>query len=350
MNDKDKSLSNQQAETETPRSGPPTSEDVARLAQVSRATVSYVLNNVQDARISEATKERVLQAAAELGYIPHKAASSLRSGHSDLVLLPFFDWPYNQSSITFLQEMALYLDEMGYTVMLRFFHRGEKSQIASKIAASHPIGVIVTADELSKEDVELLSRNGVRAILAYQGSPTPYLPSIAIDFRVVGECAGDYLIGRGHKNLAVIVPKDKRIIAIGLQRLDGVKRAGEKHGIPVERADLEFDPQEAAALAKKWAKGKHPNAVFTYNDEYGGLLMSALQDENLQVPGDIALVGCDDLPLCDMLRPRLTSINLGSGMPAHYIAEYFHSMIQGEALEKQPEFSLACHLVVRESS
>src|SRR3954453_20407331 len=88
-----------------PLSRPPTSADVARLANVSRATVSFVLDNVWDNRVSEETRERVLKATEELSYVPHAMARSLRAGQSNLVLMPFFDWPHNLDSMAFLQEL-----------------------------------------------------------------------------------------------------------------------------------------------------------------------------------------------------------------------------------------------------
>src|SRR5689334_6002200 len=91
---------------------PPTSADVAQLAHVSRATVSFVLNNVWDNRVSEETRERVLKAASELGYVPHAMARSLRAGRSNLVLMPFFDWPYNLDSLSFLQQLETQLEEL----------------------------------------------------------------------------------------------------------------------------------------------------------------------------------------------------------------------------------------------
>jgi DNA-binding LacI/PurR family transcriptional regulator len=112
---------------------------------------------------------------------------------------------------------------------------------------------------------------------------------------------------------------------------------------------LGFDSGEAAMLAAKWRLGPRPSAVFTYNDEYGMFLMSALQDAGLEIPRDIALVGCDDLPLCEMLRPRLTSVNLGSGSPAHEIAVYFDQMIQGKDRTGSLSIPLVCKIVVRES-
>lgn len=331
------------------RSNPPTSLDVARLAKVSRATVSYVLNGISDSRISENTRERVIQAASQLGYIPHKNASSLRSGRSDLVLLPFFDWPYNHSSLTYLKELALRLDNMGYTVMLRFFKRGEKKMVARKIAASHPIGVIVGPDELSQNDVELLIKNGVKVILAYEGPSSPYLPSIAPDFTIIGEKVGEYLVMRGCKRIAVIVPQDLRIQQIGLQRLQGIERVASQYGTKVERIDLSLNPGEAALLALRWKRGNHPSAVFTYNDEFGLLLMGALQEAGLEIPQDIALIGCDDLPFCEMVRPRLTSVNIAPDTAARDTANYFHLLIQGRGGDVPPLLPLQCSLIVRES-
>ena len=330
-------------------SRPPTSQDVARLAQVSRATVSYVLNNVEDAGISEATRQKVLQAAAELGYIPHKIASSLRSGRSDLVLLPFINWPFNQNSMAFFQELALGLDRLGYSVMLHFFGQSDKESLARKIASFHPIGVIVGAKDLSNADVELLSRNGVKAILSYEASADSRIPSVFMDFTVVGKCVGEYFFAKGHRHIAAIVPGDERILHIGLQRLEGLQRAAAESGLRVERVDLDYDIKAAGALALKWKSGPHPSGVFTYNDEYGLLLMGALQDAGLAIPGDIALIGCDDLPLCEMVRPRLSSVNNPSGILVENFVSAFHRMIQGGGQQGHSELPWNCQVIVRES-
>lgn len=328
----------------------PTSQDVARLAKVSRATVSYVLNDVPNARVSDATRERVLQAAEELGYVPHEMASSLRAKRNDLVLLPFFDWPYNPSSIAFLQELAIQLDRLGYSVLLRFFGIGDKNNLARKIAAFHPAGVIVVAEELTKADVDLLSRNGVRAILAYGRAPGASIPSISVDFTQVGEVVANYLIDKGHRQIAAIVPQDPRILHLGLQRLEGLERVACQHGLVIERIDLDFNNIQAAQLANRWKQAAHPSAVFCYNDEYALLLMSALQNAGFRVPQDIALVGCDNLPLCEMVRPRITSVALPPTTPAKEITAYFDQMIRGENNETTLNVQLSCEILARESS
>jgi len=308
------------------------------------------LNDVPNARVSEATRERVLQAAEELGYVPHEIASSLRAKRNDLVLLPFFDWPYNQNSIAFLQDLALQLDRLDYSVLLRFFGHDDKDTLARKIAAFHPVGVIVMAEELSQADVDLLKRNGVRAILAYGYSPSISIPYIAIDFVQVGERAANHLIEKGHRRITAIVPTDPRILSLGLQRLDGVERACRQHGVPVQRIDMDLSLAAARSLALEWKQGEHPSAIFAYNDEYAVMLMSALQDEGFKIPGDIAIVGCDDLPLCEMVRPQLTSVALPSVTPAVEIASYFDQLIRGETQDGGPYIGMTCQVIQRESS
>jgi DNA-binding LacI/PurR family transcriptional regulator len=209
--------------------------------------------------------------------------------------------------------------------------------------------MITVAGEFTKADIDILSRNGVKAVLAYGAASSAPLPSVSIDFTSVGDCAGRYLTSKGHHRIAVIVPRDPRILRLGLQRLEGLESVGSKFGIKIERVDLGFDTREAAALAAKWVAVTRPSAVFTYNDEYGMLLMTAFQDAGLKIPADIALVGCDDLPLCEMLRPRLTSVNLGSDSPAHEIAAYFDQMIRGKTPTGTPNIPLVCKVIVRES-
>jgi DNA-binding LacI/PurR family transcriptional regulator len=329
---------------------PPTRADVARLANVSGATVSFVLNDVPTARISEATKKRVRAAAVRLGYVPDELASSLRSGRNDLVLLPFFDWPYNQSSISFVQELARQLDRAGYSVMLRFFGQKDKRDLARRIASFHPAGVIVMSEELSPKDNEILARNGVRAVLVYGGATGDPARTIPIDFTPAGELVGRHLLSKGHRRIAAIVPRDPRIARVGIQRFEGLCRAAEGHCASIERIDLDYDLDQAAELAARWKTGPRPSAVFAYNDEYAFLLLAALQDAGLRVPDDIAIVGCDDLPLCELTRPRLTSVHSNAPERIAALVTYFDALMQNRTLDKQPDLGLSFELVVRESA
>ena len=326
---------------------PPTSADVAQLANVSRATVSFVLNNVWDSRVSEETRDRVLKAANELAYVPHAMARSLRAGRSSLVLIPFFDWPYNLDSLAFLQELGGQLDHLGYTVMLQMGHTESMLAAAQTWASLRPVGVILSVEDLPRQVVDMLYKAGTRAVIAFGETSSDLVTTVVNDFTTVGVCAAHHLATKGHRDLAVIVPRDPRIFRIGMQRLRGVEQVP---GLTVERIDLSYNWEEAMSLATKWRQGPRPTGVFTYNDEYGMLLMRALQDAGLTIPDDIALVGCDDLPLCELLRPQLTSIQTSPDLSARTVATFFDGLIQGRDDEEPPLALISPKIVARASS
>jgi DNA-binding LacI/PurR family transcriptional regulator len=90
--------------------------------------------------------------------------------------------------------------------------------------------------------------------------------------------------------------------------------------------------------------------VFTFNDEYGALLMGALHDVGLSVPEDVALVGCDNLPICEVLRPRLTSTRMSFDTTSREIAAFLDAAIQGQDAGEPPQALSSPQLIVRDSS
>jgi DNA-binding LacI/PurR family transcriptional regulator len=331
---------------------PPTSSDVARLANVSQATVSLVLNNAGGAnRYSEETRQRVLTAAEQLGYVPHAMARSLRAGHSNLVLLPFMVFSTSPSGVEFQQAIAMRLDDLGYTVLLQVIHARPILAAAQVWASLRPIAVLMREESVTSEAVEILRRVGVQAILALGSTPSKLVPTALVNFVSVGQLAGEYLASKGHRHIAVLVPRNPRILPLGLQRLQGVEEVGRRHGLQIERVDLSYDFAEAQRLVERWRGGPQPTAVFTYNDDFGTLLMRALQDTGVHIPDQVALVSCDDLPICDLLRPRLTSIRTG---PAQYsgklIADFLDGLIRGTVTDQEVLRMPEPELMVRDSS
>ncbi len=130
------------APSPAPRSVP-TSADVARLAGVSRATVSYVLNNTSAVRISEPTRRRVHEAAKELGYVPHAAARSLRAGHSRMVLMPAPTVPVGVLYSQFISELQWALGRLDYTVVQHGSVGLHGDEAARAWAELRPVAVLV---------------------------------------------------------------------------------------------------------------------------------------------------------------------------------------------------------------
>ncbi|GAA3111415.1 LacI family DNA-binding transcriptional regulator [Streptomyces echinatus] len=287
----------------------PTSADVARLAGVSRATVSYVLNNTDAVRISEATRLRVREAARELGYVPHAAARSLRAGHSRLVLMPAPAIPVGHLYSRFLNELQWALGRLDYTVVQYGSVGLQGDEAARAWAELRPVAVLVPGAGLGPQGVAVLKRSGARAVVTVGPGRVEGAHALLMDHDAVGHCAGAHLYARGRRRIGVVVPREPGLEDYALPRLAGVREALRGTDATVTELPLAYTEESAAALAARWP-GPDLDAVFAYNDEYAMLLMRALQDEGVRVPEDVALIGADDLMLGRLLRPRLSTVHI----------------------------------------
>ena len=106
---------------------------------------------------------------------------------------------------------------------------------------------------------------------------------------------------------------------------------------------------EAARIAELWAHGSHPDGVFGFDDEYAGMLLPALIDRGIRVPEQLALVGADNSPLCEMLRPRLTSVAIDLDSLHRSIAEPVLQALQGTWTQGRSNMPWEATLQMRET-
>ncbi|MFJ6726160.1 MULTISPECIES: LacI family DNA-binding transcriptional regulator [unclassified Streptomyces] len=296
----------------TPPSAPrsvPTSADVARLAGVSRATVSYVLNNTGAVRISEPTRRRVHQAAKDLGYVPHAAARSLRAGHSRMVLMPappaYAGTLYNN----FVHDFQAALSRLDYTVVQYGAGGLHGDEAARAWAELRPVAVLAPVPGLGQEGVDVLKRSGARAVVTIGPEPVEGAHALLTDHGVVGRLAARHLYARGRRRFGVLMPELPALRMFSEPRLAGVREGLHGTDATVTPLPLAYTEESAAALVPR-CRALGLDAVFAYNDEYAMLLMCALHDEGVRVPEDIAVVGADDLMLGRLLRPRLSTVRI----------------------------------------
>ncbi|GAA3309109.1 LacI family DNA-binding transcriptional regulator [Streptomyces cinereospinus] len=287
----------------------PTSADVARLAGVSRATVSYVLNNTSAVRISEPTRRRVHEAAEELGYVPHAAARSLRAGHSRMVLMPAPAIPVGPLHGQFLNELQWALSRLDYTVVQHGALGLHGDDAARAWAELRPVAVLVPGQGLGPQGVAVLKRSGARAVVTLGPTGVEGAHALLMDHATVGREAARHLHARGRRRIGVVVPEESGLEAYSTPRLDGVRQALRGTDAVVTELPLGYTEEAAARLAARW-RGLGLDAVFAYNDEYAMLLMRALQDEGVRIPEDTAVIGADDLMLGRLLRPRLSTVHI----------------------------------------
>lgn len=321
---------------------------MARLAGVSRATVSYVLNNTSAVRISEPTRRRVHEAAKELGYVPHAAARSLRAGHSRMVLMPAPSVPVGPLYSQFFNELQWALGRLDYTVVQYGSVGLQGDEAARAWAELRPVAVLVPGSGLGPEGVGVLKRSGARAVVTMGPERVEGAHALLMDHERVGHCAGAHLVARGRRRIGVVVPQEAGLEIFSKPRLEGVRRALRGTDASVTELPLAYEEVAAARLAASW-RSLDLDAVFAYNDEYAMLLMRALQDEGIGIPDETAVIGADDLMLGRLLRPRLSTVHieLPSGRD---LAELVDRAVREPGAAPETHEVLGARVVHRESS
>lgn len=333
-----------------PSEGPvPTSADVARLAGVSRATVSYVLNNNSTVRISDPTRRRVREAAGELGYVPHAAARSLRAGHTRMVLLPTGNHPAGPLHHHFFHELESGLRSLDYTVVQHGSLGLDAEEAARAWAELRPVAVVAPGGiALTPQGIAVLRRSGARAVITLGPQPVDGAHALVMDEREVGSCATTHLLERGRRRIGVVMPEERGVGVFAEPRLAGARRPRPHGGARIEPLPLRYEEEPAAALAARW-RTLGLDAVFAYNDDYAMLLMRALQDAGIDVPGETAVVGAGDLMLGRLLRPRLSSVRMELAT-AQPLADLVDRLVRNPGGEPERHDLLSARVIPRESS
>jgi DNA-binding LacI/PurR family transcriptional regulator len=333
---------------------PTTGVDVARLARVSQATVSLVLSGrAGSIGVSAATQERVISAAAELGYTPNRAAQSLRRRRTDTITFMTSDLgnPYIAETFDAVQLAA---QERGYVVTL-VVARSEEAELQAieRLRGGAADGLILSGGS-SRVDagVRGLVARGVACVVLQDASTDPAVPCVRVDLEEGGAMAARHLIALGHRRIAHIT--DRRHYAQRPNdRLQGYRRALREAGIAFEpawlaEADNSFAGGREAMQALMRQAGEPPTAVFVYNDRMAIGALRALRSLGLRVPQDVAVVGFDGIALGEFVDPELTTVehpHLESGRLA---ARMLLDMLEGRAPPGNMQ-TLPMRLVVRRS-
>jgi DNA-binding LacI/PurR family transcriptional regulator len=290
----------------TAGSGRVSSGDVARAAEVSRTTVSFVLNDHPNAAaIPEATRRRVLAAAQKLGYTPSPEARALRSGSSNVVLCLLPDEPIAGPFGVLLRKLSSELSALGLTMLAHQRNPGE--DITQALNALTPIAVVAMG-VLNEAEVDAADRRGIR-VLSVMGNVPNREDLSGLKQAEVGGRQADELLRHGHTSLAYVLPEDRRLDWFGTPRVEGAKHRAEGAGGQMTVFRL---PSNKESSVRKWVArsvASGVTGVCAYNDEVAFAVMMAASAEGLSVPEDISVIGVDDTPLSRLTRPALTTIS-----------------------------------------
>ncbi|MFC9489725.1 substrate-binding domain-containing protein, partial [Streptomyces hydrogenans] len=216
-------------------------------------------------------------------------------------------------------------------------------------AELRPAAVVSMGEvEVTPGAVEILRRSGVKAVITVGTRAAEGTHSLVLDQPRVGEVAAEHLIATGRRRIGVVVPEEPGLGMFSGPRLDGARRAAEAAGATVVPLPLAYTEESAGALAARWPE-LGLDAVFGYNDEYAMLLMRALQDAGVDVPGDTAVIGADDLLLGRLLRPRLSTVHIDL-IEGGELAALVDDAVNGTADATGRRPLLDSRVIVRESS
>jgi len=334
-----------------------TSADVAKRAGVSRTQVSYVLNKTGIEHVSEEKRNRIMQAAHDLAYQPHQSAQALRKGYSNEFGL-FFPAPYSpriNAMLGTIHEMGLVNDCMPTQYSFNSYRdASRKNEAFQAMVARHPIGIFCSLLDVSRDDIEYARERGIERILVLDVEQHADLDTLYMPLEPVGFLVAEHLLALGHRHLGIIRPADP-IQARGFSlRCRGMKRAMKNFpearlsvldwSKENNRPTLEF---AAEFVARTLLHGDRPDALYTYSDDYAFPVQAVLQDHGIKIPGDLSLVGTDDLPYSALLRPSLTTVRIDITSLGEQAVALINAQISGLPA---PVFEHAPMLVVRDSS
>jgi DNA-binding LacI/PurR family transcriptional regulator len=299
---------------------PPTLEQVAALAGVSRATVSRVVNG--SPRVSPAVRAQVERAVAKLGYVPNRAARSLVTRRADSVALVvsepharFFSEPFFAGMV---RGVSAALAETGVQLLLLIAHdlrdRPDppgRGRLERYVVGGHVDGVLLASLHGDDPLPATLERAGVPAVLV--GRPAGPVPGswVDADNRGGARMAVDHLARRGRRRIATITgPLD---MGVGVDRLDGYRDGLAAAGLAgggglVEGGDFTEEGGAAAMVRLLRRPGPPVDAVFAASDLMAAGALRALRAAGRRVPDDVAVVGFEDSAVARYAQPPLTTV------------------------------------------
>ena len=329
-----------------------TLKDVARLADVHPATASRALNPETRLLVSEVTAGRVLAAAAELGYQPNAVARSLRTrrSHTVGVLIPDLNNPLFPPIVRGLEDR---LDADGYVALIgNTDGDGERERrVFEQMRARHVDGYALATAHLRNPMLDDAVRSGVPVVLMNRIAEDYSFPSVTVDNERGVKMAISHLTALGHRDIGCIAgPQD---LSTGLARYRGFQAAMADACLPVPPGRVAFagafSIEEGLRCARQILAAGGCTAVAAGNDMLAVGCYLALDEAGLSCPGDISVVGFNDMPFIDMLRPPLTTIAFSHYQVGTEAAQLLLDRLNG-ATEVVKVLYLAPELITRGST
>jgi len=333
-----------------------TMRDVARAADVSQSTVSRVLSSTPSrVPISEETRQKVLAVVKELGYHPNQYARSLRGKKTHMIGMMIADItnPFYHPMVRAVQDVAF---QHRYDVMIaNSDHMREKELLFCESITRRPVdGIVIIPYHLNDDDLDNLIENTGVAI----GAVGNHIQHPNIDVAYANDTKASYeavswlIQQRSHQRIAMIVADHKFPVII--RRYGAFRKAMKEAGldVPAEyvvEGDWSVESGKRA-IRSLLALPVPPTAVFAANDTIAIGAMEAAEEMGCRVPEDIAIIGFDDIPEAQWVRPKLTTVAQYPAEMGQKLAQALFERIDAENDSPGQVFEVPCRFIERESA
>lgn len=335
-------------ETATSPKNPATIEDVARLAGVSIATVSRVVNGKSP--VVPETAQRVMEAIRELNYVPRAAARILASKRTNTLglIVPEISGEFFAPMLRGIEATA---GEAGFDLLIHTTSYRKPEMRRHTLGEHNTDGLLVFIGSMEMAELERLNSIGFPVVFLHQTAPEGLnIPIVTVENKKGAMLAVEHLI-EVHGCCRILYlngPEDNEDAG---WRERGYRMALEKHGIPFDPALLvpgDFSSRRSAqTIHEVLQSGLQFDSIFSGDDMAGVGALSALREAGLRVPQDVKLVGFDDIPLARHLTPPLTTIHAPTEEVGRIATDLLVRLVRRETVEAQ--VLLPTELTIRQS-
>ena len=283
-----------------------TSADVARLARVSQSAVSRTFT--EGASVAPQTRQRILDAAQQLGYRPNALARSLISGRSGIIgiVVAYLD---NQFYPVVIEGLSRALQEKGYHTLLFMTDPGDQDKVVQEILQYRVEGVVMASAHLSSSLAQECADNGIPVVLFNRYVASSPASSVTTNNIAGGAAVGTFLAKGGHERIAFIAGFEQA--STSRDREAGFYQGLAEQGRTCHARTVGAYTSDGAAQAARdlFSASAPPDAVFVANDHMAFAVMDVLRGEfALKIPEEVSVVGYDDVPQAAWGAYQLTTV------------------------------------------
>jgi LacI family transcriptional regulator len=290
-----------------------TIRDVARVAKVHPGTVSRALNEATRALVNPQTAERVLKAAEELGYRPNRIARGLKTSRSHTigVLIPDITNPLFPPILRGIEDR---LDEAGYTSLIaNTDNDAERERVYVETMRARQVDGFISATARLDRELAELAGGGTALVLVNRSLEDGSVPAVTVDDRRGIALAVEHIVELGHRRIGHIAGPQN--LSTGHRRYLGFIDAMRGAGLDAPPEQISFgefftEAEGARAFSELLDAAPGVTAIVAGNDLLAMGCYDVISERGLRCPEDISIVGFNDMPFVDKLRPPLTSVRI----------------------------------------